>query len=137
MLHDLKRLRNFTSRTIKGTTTPSSFILTNISYNDVKSSGWRYPQLKINCLANIHWLRKFSTISTIQYLSQFETDVKFGPYYAVSLFLTYQLLPRVKISLKGFDLLDQHPGNPEYIRDEIAAIPAGAGRCFYISTTIE
>jgi len=122
---------------LQGKIIDRAFILTSVSYNDVKSSGWRFPQLKINCLAKIHWLRKISTMTTIQYLSQLETDYRFGPYYVVSLFLTYQLLPRVKISLKGFDLLDQHPENPEYIRGEIAAIPAGAGRCFCVSTTIE
>ncbi len=122
---------------VEGKILDRAFILSNISYNDVKSSGWCYPQLKINGLAKIHWLRRFSTITAIQYLSQLDTDVKFGPYYLASLFLTYQLLPLFKISLKGFDLLDQHPGNPEYIRGEIATIPAGAGRCFYISITIE
>ena len=114
-----------------------SFLLTNVSYDHFKSSRWRYPQFRINGLANIHWFRNFSTITAIQYLSEFETGTKFGPYYLANLFLVYQLLPRIKISLKCFDLLDQHPGNPEYIRGEMAAIPAGPGRCFFISTTIE
>lgn len=114
-----------------------SLLMTTVSYDHFENSSWCYPQLKFNALADIHWFRNFSTITSIQYLSEFKTGIKFGSYYLANLFLIYQFLPRIKIALKGFDLLDQHPSNPEYIRGEMAAISAGPGRCFFISTTIE
>lgn len=114
-----------------------SLLLTNVSYDHFNSSSWYFPLVKCNILANLHWLQNFSTTTAFQYLSEFQAGKRFGPYYLVNLFLVYQLLPRVKISLQGFDLLDQRRGNPEYIRGEMAAIPAGPGRCFFISTTIE
>ncbi len=111
--------------------------LTNMSYYYIKSSGWLYPKLKIDALASIHWLRNFSTTITFQYLSQIKTQIDMGPYYLTHLTLTYHLFPRIKISVNGFDLLDQCPVNPEYIRGIISAIPEGAGRSFYITMTIE
>lgn len=122
---------------LQGKIIDRSFFLTNIAYNHVKSSGWRYPQLKINGLADFYWFRHFSTITTIQYLSQIDADIKLGPYYLVNLSLIYQLIPKIKISLNGLNLLDQRPENPEYIRGEIAAIPASSGRSFYITMAIE
>lgn len=113
------------------------YLLTNIAYNRGKSSGWFFPQWKINGITKIHWFQSFSTITSIQYLSQLNTDVKLGPYYLVNLSLAYQLFPKIKIALNGFDLLDQQPENLEYIRNEIPAIPAGSGRSFYITMSIE
>lgn len=122
---------------LQGKIIDRSFFLTNIAYHHVKSSAWCWPQWKINGLAHIQWLRYFSTISTIQYLGQFETEAKFGPYYLVNLSLVYQLIPKIKISINGFNLLDHHPENPEYFRGEIAAIPVNPGRSLYVTLAIE
>ena len=122
---------------LRGKIIDRSFFLTNIAYDHVKSSGWCYPQWKINGIANIQWSRYFSTISTIQYLGQFETETKFGPYYLINLSLAYQVIPKIKISLNGFNLLDQRPENPEYFRGEITAIPMNPGRSLYITLAIE
>jgi outer membrane receptor protein involved in Fe transport len=122
---------------LRGKIIDRSFFLTNIAYDHVMSSGWCCPQWKINGLANIQWLQHFSTIPTIQYLGQFETETKFGPYYLVNLSLVYQVIPKIKISLNGFNLLDQRPENPEYFRAEIAAVPVNPGRSLYITLAIE
>ena len=122
---------------IQGKLTDKFFLLTNAAYDNVRYSGWCYPKLKINGLARIQWFPNFSTITTFQYLSQLNTDEKFGPYYLMHLSLVYQVLPQIKVAFNGFDLLDQHPRNPEYIRGEIAAIPVSPGRAFYISMIIE
>jgi len=113
------------------------FLLTNVAYNRAKTSGWLYPRLKINGLARIQLLQNFSIIPAVQYLSQIKTNFKFGPYHLINLTLTYQLLPKIKISINGFDLLDQRPKNPEYIRGEISAIPAGPGKSLYFTMSIE
>jgi len=122
---------------LQGTLTNKIFLLSNISYNNVESSGWCYPKLKISGLTKIDWFDNFSTVVTTQYLSHLNTNVKIGPYYLVNLSLAYQLLPKIKITFNGLDLLDQRPENPEYTRGEIPAIPAGPGRSFYITMTIE
>ncbi|UCE04920.1 MAG: TonB-dependent receptor [bacterium] len=113
------------------------FLLTNVARNHRKYSGWFYPKFKINGLAKIHWLGNFSTITTFQYLGQLSSINKLGPYYLVHLSLVYQLLHKIQISLNGFDLLNQCPENPEYIRGEIPTIPIGPGRSFYLTMKIE
>ena len=51
--------------------------------------------------------------------------------------IAYQVIPKIKVALNGFDLFDQHPENPEYIRGEMPAIEASPGRMFFITMTIE
>ncbi len=114
-----------------------SWLLANIAYNHTKFSGWYYPQWKINGLTSFHWTQHVSTIAAIQYLSEITSDVKLGPYYLVNLSLAYQLNPKIKISLHGFNLLDQCLKNPEYFRGEFSAIPASSGRSVYITLAIE
>jgi len=113
------------------------FLLANITYNDIKYSTWLYPKLKVNGLMAIYWHRIFSTITMFQYLSQSKSLLNMGPYYLLHLTLTYQFLPKIRFSLSGYDLLDQRPENPEYIRGVIPAIPAGSGRSVLLTMTIE
>ncbi len=114
-----------------------SWVLTNIAYNHVKTSGWYCPNWKINSLVNFHWFQHFSSTTAIQYLSEITTSYKLGPYYLVNLSLAYQLNPKLKISFHGFNLLDQRLENPEYFRGELSAIPACSGRSFYMTLAIE
>ena len=122
---------------IQGKLTDKIFVLSNASYNDTNASGWLFPKWKVNGLTRIHWLKKLSTIITFQYLSRLNTERKFGAYYLMHLSLAYQVLPKIRIMLNEFDLLDQHPENPEYIRGDIPAIPVSPGRTFFITITIE
>lgn len=122
---------------VQGKLTNNIFLLSNIAHNQNKSSGWLYPKWKFSGIGKIQWFRKFSTLAVFQYLSQFSSEKKFGPYYIVNLSFVYHVLSKIRITLNGSDLLDQHPENPEYIRGEIPAIPISPGRTFFIALTIE
>jgi len=122
---------------VQGKLTSNIFLLSNIAYNHSRSSGWLYPKWKFNGIAKIQWLQELSTLAVFQYLDQFNSKEKFGPYYIMNLSIAYQVLPKIRLALNGFDLLDQHPENPEYVRGEIPAIPVSPGRTFFITMTIE
>lgn len=121
----------------QGKMTKNIFFLSNIAHHQAKSSVWFYPRWKMNGLFRIHWFREFSTITTFQYISQFDKEQNLGSYYLLGMSLAYQLFPKMKIAVNSVDLLDQCPKNPEYIRNEMPAIPAGPGRSFYFSISIE
>ena len=113
-----------------------SYIMTTFSYTDISKEHENYPKLSINSLINHKWSSNFSTTSIIQYIDEMQTSLKLGPYYIANLIFSYNVFSRIKLSINCFDLFNQQPNNPEYIRGGIPAIPAGSGRSIYFSIAV-